>query len=104
MKKNQMRKKARQKKREKVITIVFVGAVVLVLALALVQRLRQEDTVQYIVTEEGHVHTANGVHVGTVEEIFGANGLVVTEDGHVHASDGTHLGEVDDPNVAAETK
>ena len=97
MKKNQMSKKARQKRREKVITIVFVAAVILVLALALVQRLTQEETVQYIVTEDGLIHTAGGEYVGSVEEIFGEGGLVVTEDGHVHAADGTHLGEIDVP-------
>ena len=102
-KNNQMSKKERQKKREKWITIAFVAVVILVLALALVQKLTQEETIQYIVTEEGHVHMANGTHVGTVEEIFGENGLVVTEDGHIHAPDGTHLGSIDELN-AAETQ
>ena len=83
--------------------IAFVAVVILVLALALVQKLTQEETIQYIVTEEGHVHMANGTHVGTVEEIFGENGLVVTEDGHIHAPDGTHLGSIDELN-AAETQ
>ena len=98
MKKNyQMSKKERQKKREKLITIVFIGALVLVLALALIQSLTKEETVQYIVTQDGHVHTADGTHVGSVEEMFGENGVIVTEDGHVHAADGSHLGEIDVP-------
>ena len=96
-KNNQMSKKERQKRREKVITIAFLAVVVLVLALALVQKLTQEETVQYVVTQDGHVHTASGEHVGSVEELFGEGGLVVTEDGHVHAPDGTHVGEVDVP-------
>ena len=104
-KNNQMSKKERQKKREKCITIAFVAVEILVLALALVQKLTQEETIQYIVTEEGHVHMANGTHVGTVEEIFGENGLVVTEEGHIHAPDGTHLGSIDEINAAeTETK
>ena len=96
-KNNQMSKKERQKRREKVITIAFLAVVVLVLALALVQKLTQEETVQYVVTQDGHVHTASGEHVGSVEELFGDGGLVVTEDGHVHAPDGTYVGEVDVP-------
>ena len=98
-KNNQLSKKARQKKREKLITIAFLDTLILVLALALIQNLTQEKTVQYVVTEEGHVHTADGTHVSTVEEMFGENGLVVTEDGHVHAADGTHLGSVDAPET-----
>ena len=104
MKKNkQMSKKARQEKRAKIIIIAFLAVVVLVMALALVQRLTQEETVQYIVTEDGLVHTAGGEYVGSVEDIFGEGGLVVTEDGHVHAADGTHLGDIDVP-AAAETE
>ena len=101
-KNNQLSKKARQKRREKLITIAFLAVVVLVLALALVQKLTQEETVQYIVTEDGHVHTASGEHVGSIEELFGEGGLVVTEDGHVHAPDGTHVGEVEVPAATEE--
>ena len=103
-KNNQMSKKERQKKREKVITIAFLAVVILVLALALVQKLTQEETIQYVVTEEGHVHMANGTHVGTVEEIFGANGLVITEDGRILAADGTHVGDVDELDVGSEAE
>ena len=94
-----MSKKAREEKRAKVIIIAFAAVVILVLALALVQRLTQEEavTVQYVITEAGHVHTASGEHVGSVEEIFGEGGIMVTEDGHVHAADGSHLGEIDVP-------
>ena len=96
-KNNQLSKKARQKRREKIITIAFVATLILVLALALIQNLTKEETVQYIVTQDGHVHTADGTHVGSVEEMFGENGVIVTEDGHVHAADGSHLGEIDVP-------
>ena len=102
MKKNQMSKKERQKKREKLITIVFIGVLVVVLALALIQNLTKEESVQLVITEDGHVHTADGAHMGTVEEMFGEDGIVVTEDGHVHAPDGTHLGDVDVPADTAE--
>jgi len=97
MKKNQMSKKERQKRREKLITIAFIGVLVVVLALALIQNLTKEESVQLVITEDGHVHTADGAHMGTVEEMFGEDGIVVTEDGHVHAPDGTHLGDVDVP-------
>ena len=104
MKKNkQMSKKARQEKRAKIILIAFLAVVVLVVALALVQRLTQEEVVQYVVTEDGSVRTASGEYVGSVEEIFGEGGLMITEDGHVHAADGTHLGEINVP-AAAETE
>jgi len=96
-KNNQLSKKERQKRREKIITIAFAGVLILVLALALIQNLTKEESVQLVITQDGHVHTADGVHMGTVEEMFGENGIVVTEDGHVHASDGTHLGDVDVP-------
>ena len=104
MKKNQMSKKERQKKREKIITIAFIGVLVVVLALALIQNLTKEESVQLVITEDGHVHTTDGVHMGTVEEMFGENGIVVTEDGHVHAADGTHLGDVDVPAADGEAK
>ena len=103
MKKNkQMSKKARQERRAKIIIIAFLAVVILVVALALVQKLTQEETVQYIVTEDGQVHTASGAYVGTIAEIFGEGGLVVTEEGHVHAADGTHLGEINVPGTAEE--
>ena len=101
---NQMSKKERQKKREKIITIAFIGVLVIVLALALIQNLTKEESVQLVITEDGHVHTADGAHMGTVEEMFGDNGIVVTEDGHVHAADGTHLGNVDVPAADGEAK
>ena len=100
-KNNQLSKKARQKKREKLITIAFVGTLILVLALALIQNLTKEESVQLVITQDGHVHTADGAHMGTVEEMFGENGIVVTEDGHVHAADGSHLGDVDVPAADA---
>ena len=104
---NQMSKKDKQKRREKLITIAFIGVLVIVLALALIQHLTEDkapQTVQVVITEDGHVHTTDGVHVGTVEEMFGENGIVVTEEGHVHAADGTHLGDVDVPAADGEAK
>ena len=101
-KNNQLSKKERQKRRERIITIAFAATLILVLVLALIQNLTKEETVQLIVTEDGHVHTVDGVHVGTVEEMFGENGVIVTEDGHVHTADGSHLGEVDVPAAEGE--
>ena len=44
----------------------------------------------YVITEEGHVHDADGNHIGAYDE---NTGLVITDDGHVHTVDGAHVGE-----------
>lgn len=100
MKKNNMSKKERQKRREKIFFGVLFGALILVAALAVYELVTPEpaqEGMQYLVTGDGHVHTIDGQHVGTVDEFFGEgamDNLVVTEDGHVHTADGTHVGSI----------
>ena len=46
---------------------------------------------EYFVTADGHVHTADGTHVGDAAEIFGED-FTISEDGHVHDAAGNHVG------------
>lgn len=100
MKKNSGGRKARQERREKIFFGVLFGSLALIVIMTVVQLVTGggDQSVTYVVTEEGHVHTSDGQHVGTVEEVFGENGLnvTVTEDGHVHGADGSHLGYATD--------
>ncbi len=72
---------------------LVIGAIALtaVLIVALVVANALNPNEEYIVTADGHVHTADGTHVGDATEMFG-EGYTVTEDGHVHTEDGTHVG------------
>ena len=99
MKKNHnLSKKERQSRREKVFFGVLFGALILVAVLAVIEAVmpKEEAGMQYLVTGDGHVHTMDGQHIGSVEEFFGEEGmdLVVTEDGHVHTADGQHVGNI----------
>lgn len=101
MKKNHnLSKKARQSRREKIFFGVLFGALILVAVLAVYEMVTPEpaqEGMQYLVTGDGHVHTMDGQHVGTVDEFFGEgamDNLVVTEEGHVHTADGTHVGNI----------
>lgn len=100
MKKNHnLSKKERQSRREKVFFGVLFGALILVAVLAVIEAVmpKEEEGMQYQVTGDGHVHTMDGQHVGSVDEFFGEGGmdnLVVTEDGHVHTADGEHVGNI----------
>lgn len=100
MKKNHnLSKKERQRRREKLFFGVLFAALILVVVLAIVEAVmpKEEAGMQYLVTGDGHVHTMDGQHVGTVEEFFGEGAMddfVVTEDGHVHTADGTHVGNI----------
>ena len=92
-------KKEKQKRREKVFFGVLFAALILVAVLAIVEAVmpKEEAGMQYLVTGDGHVHTMDGQHVGSVEEFFGEgamDNLVVTKDGHVHTADGTHVGNI----------
>ena len=107
MKKNTVRsKKTQQKKTEKLFIRVMCVLLVLVMILGLVEAViggGSNTGSTYTVTEDGHVHAADGSHIGTVEELFGEGaGTVVTEDGHIHAEDGTHIGTVGEEGAAAE--
>ena len=103
---NSKSKKARRNARENLFLIVIVAALVITVALALVQRFTQPKEVNYIITSDGHVHAQDCTHIGTLEDLFGENadGLVVTEDGHLHTADGGHVGNVSVPDDAAQTE
>ena len=62
-------------------------------ALIVIKKVNEPDVMNYVVTEDGHVHAADGTHIGDYDEVFGS-GYTLTEDGHIHAADGTHVGEV----------
>lgn len=98
-KKSYKSKKAIQKKRE----TMFIGVLAVLLAVALilgvVDLFNGDQGSGYTVTADGHVHAADGTHIGTVEELFG-EGAVVTEDGHVHTDAGDHIGSLDDITAA----
>ena len=95
MKKKVYSKKAHQKRRETIFVGVLIGLLILAVVMGIVDWLNGDEGTGFTVTEDGHVHAADGTHIGTVEEIFG-EGVVVTEDGHVHGADGEHVGSLDD--------
>lgn len=95
-----------KKQQEKLYNIIFGGALavmVILLVALLISKAFAPETSDLIITADGHVHTADGAHVGTTEDLLDT-GYIVTEDGHVHAPDGTHLGTYDatpaDPTTA----
>jgi len=103
-KKNYKGTKNRRKGREDLFLIILVIAFVVLIAAAAIQRLTADDSVNYVITAEGHVHAADGTHIGTVDELFGSEGsVVVTEDGHLHAEDGSHIGTVNETDETNET-
>ena len=61
-----------KKKNLKWLEIVFVGMIVALVALLILRAVTPEST-DYVITGDGHVHTADGAHVGTYEEVFGAS-------------------------------
>ena len=67
---------------------VLALTVVLMVALVVSKAVAPGD---YYVTGDGHVHTADGTHVGDAAELFG-EGYTVSEDGHVHDANGNHVG------------
>lgn len=87
-----------RKKQSKLTNYVIGGTLlalgVLIIALVVANALAPEPS-DYVITADGHVHDADGNHLGTTEEMFGSD-YFVTEDGHVHTADGTHVGTYDD--------
>ena len=69
--KNTRTKKEKQKLHENLFFGILIGALIIVIALAAVERIMKKDDVEVMITPEGHVHTMDGAHLGTVEEIFG---------------------------------
>lgn len=76
MKKNHnLSKKERQRRREKIFFGALFGALILVAVLAVIELVMpEEEGMQYLVTGDGHVHTMDGQHVGSVDEFFGEGG------------------------------
>lgn len=67
---------------------VLALTVVLIVALAISNAVGNQE---YFVTADGHVHTADGTHVGDAAEMFG-EAYTVGEEGHVHDANGNHVG------------
>lgn len=91
MKKNTSKQNQKQ---EKMLNYIFGGmlifAVILLLVFTIAQNIPAAE-LDYVITADGHVHTADGTHLGTTDEVIGEK-YIVTSDGHVHAEDGTHVG------------
>ena len=87
-------------KNSKMTNVLLYGIlgllVALVIALAVSNALAPNT--EYYVTADGHVHTADGTHVGDAEELFG-EGYTISEDGHVHDASGAHVGTYDATTV-----
>ena len=93
------------KKNSKMTNYIIYGVlaltVVLIAALAIANAIAPQG--EYIVTADGHVHTAGGTHVGDAAEMFG-EGYTISEDGHVHAADGSHVATYDGEAVTESTE
>ena len=68
--------RAHHKKQVKWLVPAFIGLIVLLVALLVVNAFLPKTTtsnsqLSVMITEEGHVHTTDGQHVGTYEEVFG---------------------------------
>lgn len=88
-KKSYKSKKTQQKNRERILVGGLAGLLVLALLLGTLESMIGVGGAGYSVTEDGHVHAADGTHLGTVEELFGESGTgnIITEDGHDHAAE-----------------
>lgn len=78
-------KKNRQKWVEYLFYGIVIALVVLLIVKAAVPGASVDDT-GYMITEEGHVHTADGQHVGTVDEMFGTAEATAQTDGEAGAT------------------
>ena len=65
----------KHRKNSKWLEYVFYGIVILLVILliakAFVPNETAIDSTSLVITEDGHVHTADGTHLGTYDEIFG---------------------------------
>jgi len=90
------KKYRKSKKNQKVFEYVFYGLIAVLVIVIAVQMLTPKpqpvDNTELYITADGHVHLADGSHVGSYEEMFGETEYEVTEDGHVHTKDGIHIG------------
>ena len=91
MKKN-IRKQ--NQKQEKMLNYIFGGMLILAVLLLVVFTISRNSATaptDYVITADGHVHAADGTHLGTTDEML-SDKYIITADGHVHAEDGTHVG------------
>ena len=91
-----MKKNSRKQmqKQEMMLNYIFGGMLILAVLLLVVLTLSRNSTTaptDYVITADGHVHAADGTHLGTTDEMLGDK-YIITTDGHVHAEDGTHVG------------
>ena len=103
MKKHVHKSRRAQAKRQNIIIIGCAVVTALLIVALIVARFVTPASTEYIITADGHVHTADGAHVGDAAEMFG-EGYTVTEDGHVHAADGTHVGTAEATEAPAEAE
>lgn len=95
MKKHVHKSRKAQAKQQNMIIIGCAVVTALLIISLIVARFAAPASTEYIVTADGHVHTADGTHVGDAAEMFG-EGYTISEDGHVHAADGTHVGTAEE--------
>lgn len=99
-----MSKKYRRKNRQRALELIFYGLLIVGVLLLIALAILPDDTAGssgYVITEDGHVHAADGTHIGTYDE---STGYVITADGHVHTIDGAHIGTVSTEEGAAATE
>ena len=91
-----------RKRSAKFYNRLIIGAVVLTAALIIAMAVANALTPsgEYFVTADGHVHTADGAHVGEAAEMFG-EGYTISEDGHVHDASGNHVATYDGSTAEA---
>ena len=89
-------KSSRKQQREKLFLGVIIALVVLAVVFGVIELITGGNKQTYTVTEDGHIHAADGTHIGTLEELLGESGYTISEDGHIHAEDGTHVGDLSD--------
>ena len=96
-------------KNHKCLEYVFYGIVILLVILLVAKIFIPNDTAvdgsNLVITEDGHVHTSDGTHLGTYDEIFGAadaatedaasteTGDAATEDASTDAAESTEATE-----------
>jgi len=91
-------------KKEDLLIRALIAAVILSVVLLIAAKLFGGSDSDYTITSDGHVHAADGTHIGTVEDIYGASSdnIIITDDGHVHTADGTHIGSAEELGLSAE--
>ena len=94
-----MGKKYRRKKNGRGAERLFIGiiaALVLLIIAGIVISVLPGESGGYVVSDDGHIHDAQGNHLADYEELFGDANYTITEDGHVHDENGNHIGDLDE--------